>query len=301
MTPMVSGPEALVSWLLEQRARDSAVLAAGFGGDSACAPIWVIRRADAGPHQLPATAGARPVGVLPAPPAPVRLAPDAQARPRRVQVGGRPAGTMGAVVHDLEGRPCMLGNAHVLVPAGMAVPAAGEGPRPAISPAQDIAVFEGPPLGRRVHTASVHRFAPLVPVERGYNLLDGAAARLLRPEASAAPGLGPITGMVTHPRPGLRVRKLGMGSSRLVRGAVLLRGAAAVLDSHDYGTAGCGERFVFADQLIANVDQAGGDSGALLVDDDGRAVGLTHARLPGGLALAAPADCVAKSLGVRFG
>ncbi|MFK7929926.1 MAG: hypothetical protein AB8H79_17160, partial [Myxococcota bacterium] len=212
--------------------------------------------------------------------------------PEPIRIGGahRPAGTLGAVVWR-GSQPLVLSNAHVIVP-----------PQALVQPSNSQSCWGaeaavGTPVapGRAfVARGRVDRFMPLVSGPRGVNVADAAVAswhtHLPQHECQGA----------TEGVHGLLVAKRGIGDPRLRGGPVVLRRAVWIVKTGDYGLRGQGSEFVFAEQLVVNLRQSGGDSGAVLRDERGAAVGLLHARIGATLALATPASHIEALLDVRF-
>jgi hypothetical protein len=227
----------------------------------------------------------------------------------RVDIDLRPCGTLGCTVvwHDEDGTThrSVLSNAHVIVPARPLVGEDDEGPVPARDADDAVTVYDNHRFSRqREAIATLSRYVPLVPKGRGYNLLDGACARITSSKVrDGIAGVGAVREAYSPDelRLGVRVFKTGAASGVRAAGRVRLMRAAYILRTGDYGLAGRGSTFVFAEQVVSEVHQIGGDSGSVMVDEEGRAVGLVHARHPEGWAVAAPAWTVERQLGVRFG
>jgi hypothetical protein len=211
------------------------------------------------------------------------------------------AGTFGALVYDAETRlPMLLSNNHVLAN---------------ITDGRDGRAKQGDPIyqpgrydggGRDDAIAHLERFVPIVrttaeetcPIARqaervgnfilrhtfaGHelrfsrktgkdNLVDAAVAALINPD-DAIPDIvdiGPVNGTAT-PTPGLKVMKSGR-TSAITRGVVRLIGASVRVGLGEVGSA------VFNDQIVTTAIAQPGDSGSLVVTEDGhQAVGLLSA------------------------
>ena len=204
-------------------------------------------------------------------------------------IDGRPWGTLGAIVHGPSG-PCLLSNAHVLVPAsaitGPDVPA--------------VVVYDNHALTARRRLGELAAFVPMRAATQGVNRMDAAIATLDVPLSVDPTGLGPI-GPSIPPRLGQRVFKVGAASQRRCVGRIAALSVDWEIHGGDYGLLSDGLRWTFTAQLLVEIDQIGGDSGSVLVDSLGRAVGLLHASAGPGRALATPARVVEDALNVRFG
>lgn len=211
------------------------------------------------------------------------------------------AGTFGALVYDQESHtPMILSNNHVLAN---------------ITDGRDGRAKEGDPVyqpgrydGGAANDTIAHleRFVPIqrvsadetCPIARGVeragncflklafpghrmrlsrqsnteNLVDAAVATLTNPEDAIADimGLGPVTGVV-EPEPGMKVVKSGR-TSGISTGEIRVIGASVRVGLGEVGFA------VFSDQIITTAMAQPGDSGSLVVLEDGhQAVGLLSA------------------------
>jgi hypothetical protein len=266
--------------------------------------VLVRRKVGAPPVPVPSTLFQLPTDVveLVAPPPSARksspVPPGKGQGGRKVAIPGRPFGTLGCVVRDAEdGARLLLANAHVLVPASAAVGETHEAAETGVH----VPVFDGSPLTRgRAVVGRLARHVPFVPASDGLNVLDAAVAEVTGEVADGIAGIGPV-GPRVAPALGQPVRKVGAVSAAISEGTVRLVRTALLLRTRDYGTADDAEGFLFADQILCDLDQPGGDSGSVVVDLRGRAVGLAHARVGARFALVAPAEHVERKLGVRFG
>lgn len=221
------------------------------------------------------------------------------------------AGTLGILAHR-HGLPVILSNNHVLANANEA-----EMGDPILQP--------GPADGGRLQDA-IARLADFVPIQFNERSLgpiarffERALAALLRllglgvkrlpsgkvnlvDAAIAVPidadlvapellGVGTVSG-TGEATIGLRVRKSGR-TTGVTEGRVT--GLDAVVEV-DYG----GHTAIFREQIVTDLHSQGGDSGSLVIDDRGRAIGLLFA---GGLAttLINPIAAVSSSLDLDIG
>ncbi|MDI6870459.1 MAG: hypothetical protein QME79_03700 [Bacillota bacterium] len=209
------------------------------------------------------------------------------------------AGTLGAVVYDREsGEPLILSNNHVL--ANSQTP---RGRRAAIGdPVYQPGPYDG---GTAADTlATLHRYVPLrFPTRRpaaasrsaapALNQVDAAVARplspeLLRPEIL---GLGQLTGTAAAELE-MPVRKSGRTTGCTNGKVTALHATLRV----GYGE---GRTATFVDQIVLEPMSQGGDSGSLVIDAAGRAVGLLFAGSPSAT-IASPIAAVLESLRVTF-
>ncbi|MFQ5552616.1 MAG: hypothetical protein ACE5EW_02735 [Thermoplasmata archaeon] len=181
------------------------------------------------------------------------------------------AGTLGCVVRR-DGEPFILSNSHILSDSGRG--AVGD---PILQPApedggrdpEDVIAHLSDFVPLRWRWRGILRIlSPLFPRR---NQVDCALARPvsvgdLRGDLSR---IGPVEG-VAAPFIGQDVRKSGR-TTGLTRGRVMLLDATVTIR---YGE---GREALFTDQIITTDMSQGGDSGALVVDDDRRAVGLLFA------------------------
>lgn len=319
--------EDIVGWLSAAHARDPNIVGIGFGekhiedvpaGELAVVVLVRRKRAVDDPEMgwcVPRELRGMPTDVVERGPNMISHVSPVNKDERRHRGGGRvdidrrPWGTFGCTVHweDASGEihRSVLSNAHVMVPPRPLVRDEDHGPAPARDAEGEVTVYDDHRLARRREAiAKLSRYVPLVPMERGYNLIDGACARVTSPLVrDGIAGVGPVRGACRPDelRIGTPVYKTGAASSAAASGRIRLLRTAYVLRTGDYGVSGAGTTFVFAEQVVAELHQIGGDSGSVVVDDKGRAVGLCHARHPDGWAVAAPAWTVESQLGVRFG
>lgn len=211
------------------------------------------------------------------------------------------AGTFGALVHDAEtGVPMILSNNHVLAN----ITDGRDGRAKAGDPVYQPGRYDGGTADDTI--AHLERFAPIVrdaadetcPIARGaerlgnyllrlafpahqmkltrrsggQNLVDAAVATLINPNDAigAILGIGPVTGVVA-PAPDLKIMKSGR-TSGVTKGEVRLIGASVRIGLGDVGSA------IFTDQIVTTAIAQPGDSGSLVVTQDGhQAVGLLSA------------------------
>lgn len=221
------------------------------------------------------------------------------------------AGTFG-ILAQRNGRPVILSNNHVLANANDAElgdpilqpgPADGGRFQDAIARLADfvpIQFNERPlgPIGRFLERVlgPLLRFLGLG-VKRlssgRTNLVDAAIAVPIDPGLVAPDllGIGRVSGS-GEASIGQRVRKSGR-TTGVTEGRVT--GIDAVVEV-DY----LGRTAIFREQIVTDLDSRGGDSGSLVIDDRGRAIGLLFA---GGLSttLINPMAAVASSLDLELG
>jgi len=198
------------------------------------------------------------------------------------------AGTLGVTAHR-RGRPVILSNNHVLANANDGRPG-------------DLILQPGPADGGRTQDA-IGRLTDFVPIqfrerrlgalgrllERALgpalaaaglglkrlpsgrtNLIDAAIAEPISADvvASEILGIGRVAGTVDASI-GMRVRKSG-------RTTAITAGKVTALDAVvevDYG----GRTAIFRQQMVSDIVSKGGDSGSLVVDEHGHAIGLLFA------------------------
>lgn len=181
----------------------------------------------------------------------------------QVQIRGTSfVGTLGALVRDADGVLYALSNSHVLADVG----------------ATPIGTVIGQPWGAQ----PIGVLARHIPLSRvSPNLVDCAIARLDHTEAligwNAALG-GQLTG-----HRAIRTDDLGRTVTKVGRTTGVTRGAITAIEVDglpvNYGTSGV---MTFNDQIEVSGGptsdfSAGGDSGSLIVDDDGMAIALLFA------------------------
>jgi hypothetical protein len=202
------------------------------------------------------------------------------------------SGTIGAVCRDAgpdAGRRYLLSANHVFAISNLVdAPAAILQPARADGGTKPDAVV-----------ATVSRSVPLRlgPGSRERpNVVDAAIAEARPADVDwAVPGTGPVTGIDGVPRIGLRVAKTGRTTGRTegrvaaVNALVLVRVRANAEHPASW----------FTGQMIVAIKVAAGDSGSLVVDGDGRAVGLLTAAMTGH-AMVNPILAVTEALGVTL-
>lgn len=201
---------------------------------------------------------------------------DADLRNGMAQHGGGHAGTLGCIVQQADGRPAILSNNHILADEGLGLV---DGDR-----IQQRAALS---FRRDRHVATLGRFVPLLPCVPGqplnrpqrYNRVDAALAPLLPHIAwqpgFARPGLPPLAG-VGEAQLGERVFKVGR-TTGLTWGTIEQLGAVTRLE---YVNGMCWFNrliVVVPDQRSSTGFAAPGDSGAVLVREDGTVLGLVFA------------------------
>lgn len=228
------------------------------------------------------------------------------------------AGTLGALVRDRRsGAPLILSNNHVLANR------AGEGDGRAAP--GDPVLQPGPSDGGTAADvlALLTRYVPLRLVRQAVPAAAAAAsaraaglpvARLLVPAALALAGLNRVDAAVAAPvDPSAVVPEiLGLGRPRPPRavlpGAQVRKsgrttgvtwGRVRAVATTVYVDMGSGWAALFAEQVIATPMAAPGDSGSLLVDADGHAVGMVAAGSEDST-IANPIGAVLEELGVEL-
>jgi hypothetical protein len=199
------------------------------------------------------------------------------------------AGTLGVLAHRRTGEAVILSNNHVLANSNAAVPG-------------DLILQPGPADGGRMPDAiaTLVTFVPISFKDRELSTLGRLLDRITRPllarlglglrrlptntrnrvdAAIAAPlandlvapgilDIGAVRGTATA-EIGLRIRKSGR-TTGLTTGKITALDAVLEVDY-------VGKTAVFREQLVGDIRSRGGDSGSLIVDDAGRAVGLLFA------------------------
>ncbi len=211
------------------------------------------------------------------------------------------AGTFGALVYDADTRaPMILSNNHVLAN----ITDGSDGRAKVGDPVYQPGKYDG---GTEADTiAHLERFAPITretaeatcPIAQGAaragnfflrrvfpshelkfirksggeNLVDAAVAALINPEDAIGDILeiGPVGGTV-EAVPGLKIMKSGR-TSGVSTGEVQVLGASVRVGLGDVGSA------VFSDQIVTTAIASPGDSGSLVVTQDGhKAIGMLSA------------------------
>ena len=179
------------------------------------------------------------------------------------------AGTMGALVKgDFPGGVAILSNNHILANAT-------DG-HDGLSRAGDPVLQPGPYDGGVPEDiiARLHAYSPLLPEKKGgsprFNRVDAALAIPVETGLVKAPvlGLGPVY-RTAPARPGLPVFKSGR-SSGVTSGSVFSLASTIRVDGEE-------KKYVFEDQIGLSAKSDPGDSGSLVVNQFGRAVGLLFA------------------------
>jgi hypothetical protein len=211
------------------------------------------------------------------------------------------AGTFGALVYDLKtGNPLILSNNHILANVSNGKDGRAKIGDPILQPGP----YDGGVVARDT-IATLERFIPMhvqsapatCPVASGVEYYINTMLRAHRPEYSvrlyrkpdvnnnvdcavakpAKPELvsgeiikiGKIKG-VTEATPELRLHKYGRTSG-------YTKGTLKYVDVTSSVDVGEGRRAVFEDQFMATAMSKGGDSGSLVLDEHGRAIGLLFA------------------------
>ncbi len=211
------------------------------------------------------------------------------------------AGTFGALVYDADTRaPLILSNNHVLANVTDGRDGRAKEGDPIYQPGRYDGGTEADTIGH------LERFVPIVrtaseetcPIARhaerfgnfllrhtfpahqmklirrtgAENLVDAAVASLIRPSDATGDilGIGPVK-ETAKPTPGLKVMKSGR-TSGITRGEIRVIGASVRVGLGEVGSA------VFSDQIVTTALAQPGDSGSLVVTEDGhQAVGLLSA------------------------
>lgn len=201
------------------------------------------------------------------------------------------AGTFGAVVYDAKSNaPLILSNNHVLANSCNGRNRRANLGDPILQPGS----YDGGTLASDL-IGNLERYIPLsftalqtdlavaaavrarwrtlaeAPTEAMTNLVDAAVAKPVRPDLIDPDilGIGPVTGTA----PGeldLQVQKSGR-TTGYTTGIILIRN---VVMRVDYGDAGV---CIFTNQLVSDIKSGPGDSGSLVLDLQGRAIGLLFA------------------------
>lgn len=179
------------------------------------------------------------------------------------------AGTLGALVKgDFPGGAAILSNNHIL--------ANGTDGRDGLSRIGDPILQPGPydNGGPRDIIARLHSFSPMITEAKGgrgrINTIDAALAVPIKPDLvkGAVLGLGPVRG-TAQAYPGMTVLKSGR-SSGVTTGQVFSLENTIRVENED-------RTYLFENQIGTTMASEGGDSGSLLMDRSGRAVGLLFA------------------------
>lgn len=193
------------------------------------------------------------------------------------------AGTLGGLVRDAStGEPLFLSNAHVFAPMRQSTPG-------------DRILHPGPYDGGTNSVARLVRWGELSSVESGRaNLADCAVARPVSADVMdpTVRGVNALIEGVTSPENVSLVMKSGR-STGVKTGTIQDVDATVVVDYEE------GVRCEFANVIITSVMSQGGDSGSLLLSQDGRfVVGLLFAGSPR-LTLYNSIENVAQVLNIR--
>lgn len=179
------------------------------------------------------------------------------------------AGTLGAVVRgNFPGGAAILSNNHILANATSGSDGRSRVGDPVLQPGP----YDGG--GPRDVIAGLHSFSPMVPdngSREGYlNKIDAAIAIPVQPNLvkDTILGLGPVKGTAAA-YPGMAILKSGR-SSGVTRGSVKTIGNTIRVENED-------STYIFEDQVGTAAISEDGDSGSLIVDRNGRAVGLLFA------------------------
>ncbi|MCL6610002.1 MAG: S1 family peptidase [Peptococcaceae bacterium] len=179
------------------------------------------------------------------------------------------AGTLGALVKgDFPGGTAILSNNHILANGTDGSDGLSRPGDPVLQPGSSD---NG---GPNDIIARLHSYSPIIPEKKGsqlrLNTVDAALAVPIEPGLVASPVLGLGRVVRTSPAwPGMPVFKSGR-SSGITWGRVLTTGTTIRVESND-------KTYVFEDQIGLSSKSIPGDSGSLVVNRFGRAVGLLFA------------------------
>lgn len=179
------------------------------------------------------------------------------------------AGTMGALVRgDFPGGAAILSNNHILANGT----SGSDGRAFAGEPVMQPAPYDSG--GRQDVIARLYKYSPLLP-QKGksmgpVNRIDAALALPVDLEVVASPvlGLGPVSG-TARVFPGETVFKSGR-STGVTSGPVTSVSTTLQVEND-------GKNYIFEDQIGTSAKSGGGDSGSLVVNRYGKAVGLLFA------------------------
>jgi S1-C subfamily serine protease len=195
------------------------------------------------------------------------------------------AGTLGCLVIDEEEKIHILSNNHVL--ANLNSAKLGD---PILQP--------GPADGGKTKKDTIAELSAYILVDfHGLNKVDAALAEPLDYSfvLPNIPHIGKVAG-ITSPRLNTRVFKFGR-TTRLTSGVITARNATIKVNMG-------GHEVLFEDQIVIESDHGkfsdGGDSGALIVDLNHRAVGLLFAGSATGATFANPINDVLTLLSVEI-
>jgi len=201
------------------------------------------------------------------------------------------AGTFGALVEgDFPGKVAILSNNHIL--------ANGTSGRDGLARKGDAILQPGPYDKGRAEDmiGRLHAYSPMLPEKRGdrgpVNKIDAALAVPVKPDMVKANILE--IGLVKETAkavPGQVVFKSGR-SSGVTRGVVRSVGNTIRVENN-------GKNYIYEDQIGFTAATEGGDSGSLLVNQQGKAVGLLFAGSRN-YTFANPIDSVLKYFGVKL-
>jgi len=180
------------------------------------------------------------------------------------------AGTFGAVVRgNFPGGIAILSNNHIL--------ANGTDGRDGLAKIGDNILQPGPydDGGPRDVIAHLHAFSPMIPEKKEgskshLNKIDAALAIPIQPDLvkSTVLGLGPVKG-TARAYPGMMIAKSGR-SSGITRGLVFSVNNTLKVEGNE-------KKYIFENQIGTTALSDNGDSGSLMLDRFGRAVGLLFA------------------------
>ncbi len=194
-----------------------------------------------------------------------------------------PAGTLGAVCRT--GREVFVLSANHVIASSNHV----DRPNPVVQPGHGDGSTPDDVLGR-LHQRVRLRFGADARAEP--NRVDAAVARVEPAHVDwPVAEIGLVTGLDLAPRIGMTVRKTGR-TTGLTTGTITDVHALMVVRVRELET-------VFQEQCIARIDVGAGDSGSLVVDEDGGAVGLLSTALVG-FAVINPIGFVVDALGVTL-
>ena len=275
MTSILETKKTLEEVLLQREE----VIGVGISPDGHCIRIYVLEEDDGTIPDIPKMMAGYDIEIVPIPGiSQISGSSDPDFRERRFRpvVGGVSAahtsvtaGTLGAVIRDKKtGNKLFLSNNHVLANTSTATNFRAHIGDPVIQPSPS----DGGTIEDTV--ATLYKFVPFS--DDKPNIVDVALALPLSQElaspyilADGALNVISVNGVHDISSP-IKVKKYGR-TSGADHGEILDWNFTVAVDFDD------GKTRSFVDQILLAIETRGGDSGALLLDDDNRAVGLVFA------------------------